>query len=325
MGLGQGPISNISSPAAYFAGPAGSAYATSQIALPRGQGTGPAEVNLLPLFRTAPGAAGFLWNNYATLLSGGNGIMGRYGPMSNPNAAVGSAVPGVNGSGVPLTLNTSFPFNGIGTAGAFNGMGNYWANFASPGPGNAGIYDSFGSPPDHQTLGEIGLDRAGRPLYISMGGPVANGPYDLDITRNAPHAVDIATVNDPYGLAELERILRYYDRDAGTLPQRLANITNNGNGSILQFRRAEFTTVSAGVPVAAAVLPPALRANLPGLQSVHPVDILSAKLPANIVNNPSLLYPMRMQLLPWEILQGLKMDLNRPFGAVHSPPRATAP
>ena len=24
---------------------------------------------------------------------------------------------------------------------------------------------------------------------------------------------------------------------------------------------------------------------------------------------------MRMQLLPWEILQGLKMDLNRPFGA----------
>ena len=83
----------------------------------------------------------------------------------------------------------------------------YWTNFQT-------IYDAYGSPPDPQTFGAVALDRAGRPLYISLGGPVANGPYDIDLTRNAPTPWTRPTANNPFGVAELERILRCYDRDA---------------------------------------------------------------------------------------------------------------
>ena len=233
--------------------------------------------------------------SYQQLLAGGAGAMGRYGQP------IGSALPGGRSGSSPLSLNRAFAYNGD-----VNG-GTYWSNFQT-------IYDAHGSPPDYQTFGIEALDRAGRPLHISMGGQIANGPYDIDLTRNAPHAVDLATANNPYSVAELERILRPYDRDTGTLQQRLYNLTSNGNGSILESRRAELTTESWMSPVASAVLPPALRGILANGRSVHPVDILEANIRLNggSLNN---LNALRMQLLPWEILQGLKMDINRPFGA----------
>jgi len=279
----------------YFAGPAGSVVTMPPIALPRGQGTGVGEVSLLPLFRDPTTPGNFFWTNYQALLSGGGGYMGRYG------MPIGDAIPGVNGMGALLTLNKAFPYSGY-----YGGNNDYWKNFQT-------IFDAHGSPPDHQTIGAVGLDRAGRPLYISMGGPVANGPYDLDLTPNAPHAVDYATVNNPFGVAEFERILRPYDRDTPTLPQRLAALTLTSSGSsLLEPRRAELTTESWSVPVASAVLPPELRSFLPNQQSVHPVDILYAQIAKNKGGDPK---KVIAQLLPWEVMQGLKMDLNRPFGA----------
>jgi len=285
---------------AYFAGQAGSALATPPIALPRGQGSGPAEVSLLPLFRDPTTPGNFFWTNYQELLWGGGGYMGRYG------MPIGSAVPGLSGTGSLLTLNKAFPYSGI-----LGGNNDYWTNFQT-------IFDAHGSPPDHQTMGLIGLDRAGRPLYISMGGSVVNGPYDIDLTPNAPHAVDQATVNNPFGVAEFERLLRPYDHDTPTLPQRLAALTLTNSGSILEPRRAEFTTESWRVPVASAVLPPGLRflpngqALLPNKQSEHPVDVLYAQIAKNNGGDPK---KVIAQLLPWEVMQGLKMDLNRSFGS----------
>ena len=168
--------------------------------------------------------------------------------------------------------------------------------------------------PTLRSSGAVGLDRAGRPLYVSYGGPVANSPYDIDITLNAPHAVDLPGVNSPFGVGELERILRFPDRDAPSLPQRLANLTTVGNSSVLLPRRAEVTTESWWVPVASAVLPPALRNALPSHRSVHPVDLLEARIRLG-GGNAANLNALRFQLLPWETLEGLKMDINRPFGA----------
>ena len=97
--------------------------------------------------------------------------MGRYG-----DAQSARALPGINGTGSLLTLNNAFPYNGV-----MGGIiGRTFQNT---------LYDAHGSPPDPQTFGAVALDRAGRPLYISMGGPVANGPYDIDLTHNAAHAV----------------------------------------------------------------------------------------------------------------------------------------
>ena len=102
-----------------------------------------------------------------------------------------------------------------------------------------------------------------------MGGPVANGPYDIDLTRNAAHAVSQAnTPDNPFGVAELESILRSYDRDAAMFPQRLINLTNSGTGSFLLSRRAELTSESWMVPTASAVLPPTLRHQQLAEQSV---------------------------------------------------------
>jgi hypothetical protein len=302
VGLGL-PPTNYSN----FAGIISSPPTQSPIILPRGQGSGPAEVNLLPLFRDPANHSSFLWPRYQALLSGSGGIMGRYGSPI-PAAPMGSALPGANpsGAGMPgslLTLNPSFPYNGV------NGINwNYWSNL------NQATYrfDAFGSPPDHQTFGAVGLDRAGRPLYVSLGGPVANGPYDIDLSRHAAHASEQATVDNPFGVAEFERILRIYDRDAGTLPQRLSNLTNSGSGSIFQARRAEFTSESYSVPCAAAVLPPSLRFALPDKRSRHPVDILYAQIAKNNGGDPK---KVISQLLPWEVIEGLKMDINRPFGA----------
>ena len=49
-------------------------------------------------------------------------------------------------------------------------------------------------------------------------------------------------------------------------------------------------------------------------RSRHPVDLLAAKIKLS-GGNANNLDALRTQLLPWEILQGLKMDINRPFGA----------
>jgi hypothetical protein len=288
---------------AYLAGP-GPAVTTSPVPLPRGQGDGTSEVNLWPLLRGYQA-------NYQALLSGSGAIMGRYGPATPggtlPMSGPPTAYPGVNPgdpsniAGSMLTLNNAFPYNGVMG-------GNYWTNFQK-------IFDAYGSPPDPQSIGAVALDRAGGPLYISHGGPVANGPYDIDLTRRAAHAVDQPTTPDnPFGVAEFEKVLRPYDRDSISLPLRLASLTDAGGGSFLRYRSAEFTVESEYVPVAPSVLPASLRSALPNARSIHPVDLLAAKIAqsgGNLANLPA----MRVQLLPWEILQGLKMDLNRPFGS----------
>ena len=127
--------------------------------------------------------------------------------------------------------------------------------------------------------------------------------------------------NNPFGVAEFERILRCYDRDAGHAAAAAVQPDQ-------QRQRLPLAVAAGGVHDGqlrgscrpACCRPPCGLLNLARpMQSVmHPVDILAAKLPAN-VQNSSTLNQLRMQLLPWEILQGLKMDLNRPFGRARSP------
>jgi hypothetical protein len=288
-----------------YAGQVGGA--PPNVTLPRGQGTGPAEVNLMPLFRNLSSPTNFSSQNYQYLLSGNNanGTMGRYGPLTG-GAGINS-LPGLSGTGSLLTINEAFPYSGM-----LNGT--YWSM--------SGVYlDAYGTPPDPQAMGAFALDTAGRPLYISFGGQVSYGPYDLDTTRNAPHGVDLALVDNPFSVAEFESIMRWTDRDAATLPRRLVNLTNTGGGSILNGRCAEFTVESYNVPVSPAVLPPTLRFNsqngqayLLNRRSVHPIDLLYAQ----VVKNGGSVQQAQSaaaQLLPWEVLEGLKMDINRPFGA----------
>ena len=278
---------------AKFAGAAGGTAAAN---LPRGQGTGPGKVNLLPLFCTTPGSftspfassGSFNFTQYQALLAGGNGQLGRYGESVGTVLTVGAGASTTSAPSSPLNANRSFPYNG-----------NYWA---------AASLDACGSPPDPQGFGAVGLDLAGRPVHISSGGTTQNSPYDLDLSRNAARASGSTTPDSPFSVAESEAVLRPFDRDSNTLPSRLTALTGN---TLILNHRADVTAESFFTPTAPAVLPLAQRGTS---LTTHPIDLIQAATGGTLPQAEA----QAAALLPWETMQGLKMNVNRPFGAVRS-------
>ncbi len=185
--LGDMPLP---APQAKYAGQANTPQAQQQAQLVRGQGYGVAEVNLAPLFSTSPPAFAsplaaappppFNLNGYQALLLGsttsGVEVLGRYGEGAGTAGAGVTTVAGSSGYYAPLNWNRWF---GYGESYKTN---YYWANLQA-----GTVQDAYGSPPDTQGFGAIGLDVPGRPLYLSMGGFTMNAPYDIDLSRNAAH------------------------------------------------------------------------------------------------------------------------------------------
>ena len=66
-------------------------------------------------------------------------------------------------------------------------------------------------------------------------------------------------LNNPFGPAELETILRPFDRDASGLPSRLVGLHANGVCSLLQAKRYELTTESWDTPAPSVAVPMAAR------------------------------------------------------------------
>ena len=123
---------------------------------------------------------------------------------------------------------------------------------------------AFGTPNDLDGDGMIGLDLRGQPLYIDYPALSQNGqpgfagwgefndtvddPYELDLSLNAPRSysgvlqapytnlettylannnnykANVVSIDAPFTPAELERILRYHDVDASSLPDRLVRL-----------------------------------------------------------------------------------------------------
>jgi hypothetical protein len=249
----------------------------------RGQGRGPAEISLLPLLGNT--------TLYQQLLTGGT-VSGRYGTRNLPGS-----------SNLDLVLaNKWFDY------GPSYGLNNFW-DFTSVN--NAGSYNS---PPDPYGCGNVTLDTAGHPVYkwtttgnYGFGSNLNNTPYQLNLDPNAVRGVtDVSTiVNSPFSPAELERLLRPYDRDAPSLPSRLAVLTSSsglpnesmllGLSDTLDSKRLHlsFTTESWDPPCPA----------------VSGTDRLLAKLQS--LNIPTSAWT---KLLPPEVLAGLKMNINAPFG-----------
>jgi len=256
-----------------------------------GQGFGPAEINL-----------GYLLNNltvYQQLLSGGQGYQGRYGYGTPP-------IPGFAALEV-LSANKWFSYGG-----------NYW-DFSSPNQAGA-----YGSPVDPFGAGIVGLDFAGRPLYggVSSGaiyfgyGSLINGlPYQMNLGPDQARGLPNNTTapDNPFSLAELERILRPFDRDAPTLPQRLLKLSESTPGdlrsSVLIGKRHSVSTESWDLPcpniVTSTSLTDVERDRLSDRRVKHITDLLRAR------GVPESAWA---DLLPPDLLAGLRMDINRPFG-----------
>jgi len=274
---------------------------STQVTLPRGLGHGPADVNLLPLFEDPdnPGTLLADWSTHYQSLLGGSATLGLYGRYGED---VG-ALPGWSNTIDPLAFNQhpDYPSNLYG----------FVLN-----SGDTSYLTSYGSPPDYKCRMALGLDPRGEPLYTMQGNlwADANGdhPYECDVSAGLPRGIaEVAMVDNPFSTAELERILRPFDRDATALPSRLYALTYDSvlGRSPLVDHRHMVTTDSVDLPTPGVVTPGSFttpeRNTLPGNRVWHVSDLLVAKGVARAY------WPY---LLPWEMLSGLKMDLNRPLG-----------
>ncbi len=294
------------------------------VSLPRGQGYGPAEINLRPLFGNA-------LLQYERLLIGGTilgqDLEGRYGQFG---AAPLQRGPGTAGE-EPLSFNKHFDL-----------PKNFLNQFAVPPQ-----LTSYGTLPDFKGTLAIGLDLRGQPLlpgvnsnldatvllrdpsvHVSGDDPhwfaAVNDPYELDLTRRDRGQPGPTSVDNPFSFAELERILRPYDHDANRLPSRLAALTSPTsfpNDSLLIGRRLEVTTDSWDVPVPSLSWFRPRPMTGPPRGPAQPITHISELLKRRLLddNQANRLSDVQVQeiirtLLPLEMLGGLKMDLNRPFG-----------
>lgn len=227
----------------------------------------------------------------------------------------------------------------------------------------------FHSPTQHSRLpgmpiarrGTFGMsfDRNGNPIFVNP--PIIDGnPYNVEVA--APHRLQYDFVNetlndryesavmgnpiadDPLGLADLEAVLRRFDEDSASLPQRLREVLNplatfgvtDGIYSEITTRSGElrYPNLAAAMKVAPPGAGSPLQATL-GNEGVPTSNITDSSVPSylryiqmlhsqryrvrsfppnNATDDPEISYAALSELFPTDFARGLRMDLNRPFG-----------
>ncbi|HEX6960921.1 MAG TPA: hypothetical protein VF175_03585, partial [Lacipirellula sp.] len=224
----------------------------------------------------------------------------------------------------------------------------------------------FATPPDLRARYGLGINLLGQPVFeatlsgevdnTTHGNLIVDSPYELNLSRSSVAGVTgnetLGAANMPFSLAELERVYRMYDADAGTLPDRLAFLSGvlSPNGSIGDLTdRLKFSTDTFDLPTPSVGL---TRQMLNYSGTSAPSPLLSS---ASVTGNPpqrrlprsiaelmeirirarlnqagvaAPLFPERItdagaaqqlrgimrQLLAPELADGTRLNINRPFG-----------
>ncbi len=256
----------------------------------RGSGFGPAEINLLPLFDGNRLA-------YLELLAGKitPPVEGRYGEWH------------IRFQGqIPQPGQTSF--EDLLSANKFVHFPQDYLNFSVP--------HIFGTPLDYRGYLVWAIDIVGQPLFTAWQGAWGNWrldhPYQLNLSLKASRGGTFTgLVDSPFSPAELERVLRPFDRDFANLPGRLTILL----GSEFIRKRHLVTTDSWDLPVPSLLRFPAPpNVNPEGfLKSNHPVEIVAARLRMNKCPEDQIPAQLRYMLGP-ELVAGLRLNLSRVFG-----------
>ena len=148
---------------------------------------------------------------------------------------------------------------------------------------------AYGDWVDMHGLGFIGVDTRGMPMAKLMGaGQMTDPPYESNWVN--PNGSDT-----PYTASDLEGILRYQDVDSKSLSQRL--VIYAAPLVATNAARRSVTTASFRIPVPST--------------PQHIIDRVSQRMSeAGTSYNAAAISKM----LPFEVLQGGKMDLNRMWG-----------
>ena len=244
-----------------------------------GQGYGPPEVSMTPLFWRWADAPADPDGEYISVMAGG--------PVTDPLTSATSSEPGRYGSnslpgGLAVDAWTQYRLQGypsaVVAAGGLSYVGNY---FGSPldlfGRYSVAVPDLNGDP------GALPSFHGSAPLGTVQ---LQNSAYEITLFPQASINSD-ASDDQPFTPRELERLLRLHDRDANTLPNRLALLTPNTLfGSSVDINRYAVTTDSWHVP------------------SLSPIQ--QTLNPFGLFFDSSLYAP--------EIAMGMPMNINRPFG-----------
>lgn len=316
--------------------------------MPRGQGWGPAEVNLLPLLVGAPVADRLAL--YRALLcgvyTGSRTTDGRYGESWRLNPANRNfwlPAPGISQRDWFASVEDRFaPQSEPLFYNKFSDYPECWACEPDPNVndrewewylawGNWMMRSrrSYGSLPDLKGSLAMAADLRGQPMYdlVEEAGVVPTGgnPYRYALT-NTPYESNLGqasrgptSTDHPFSVYELERLLRTYDADRGGPPDRLDKLGGIGSSpsleALLVARRHEVTVESWDLPVPGLGFTPGLRQQAVARGMIwpkHVADLLRAKLPPGL--SDAQFQALARQLLPWDTLLGQRMDLNRRFG-----------
>ncbi|MEE8452123.1 MAG: hypothetical protein V3R99_09420 [Thermoguttaceae bacterium] len=190
-------------------------------------------------------------------------------------------------------------------------MGNYWQFLLDPNY----LPDGYACPPDVQGRGAVALDFAGRPVYLSMGhdGAQTNDPYELDLSKEKGRGLSSTDRGDnPFSVAELERMVRPFDADVSRLPDRVERLFNSVGTVDTASRRHEIATESWDLPCPNVAMTPTLTDELKARngdrRAHHLIDLLRTKVAdADMPDRLKELFSLDMRA-------GLRFDVNRPFG-----------
>ncbi len=310
--------------------------------LAQGQGSGTAEINLGPLMPgTTPAAR---WDWYRRFFDGA--------------AANTDFFP--NDSALPPATVRQFTRNRSGKMGVSNVPGQAGFDLAAqmkmqgmPRWATGQVLDSSGTPvlggyasmPDLYGRYAVGLNDFGQPVseamvdYINNNTRIdQNSPYEIDLSLGASRGESATAADGPYSIAELERILRAYDPDAGKLPTRIWELAGefkqNSSDTTpdltrLNLWRTLLTTDSYDMPVPSVTVPQWMVLGPDGvaggtddyqiIMGRPPVgatfaDLLEYRLRVGGVTAPAALRREMSKLLSPDLADGLRMDINRAIG-----------
>ncbi len=215
---------------------------------------------------------------------------------------------------------------------------------------------SSGTPDDLKGRQMIAVDPRGQPVYIAPGNSTtinqrywnneiiadmpnvpaaAESPYGFKFDHTVPRvgryiSQSSTQIDDPFTVGELETVLREYDVDMRSLPQRLYRLLPSVQPGTQAFntlknagmmQRNQITTDSSDLPSPNFQVPHNLRASLVqyyqsrGVMNVYQAfgitDLLNARLQGSSMAGNS---TEIAKLVSPNLIAGLRMDINRPFG-----------
>ncbi len=219
-----------------------------------------------------------------------------------------------------LSLRYRHDVTTTGNAGGISNIDDWMSQIKNLGlPRNYSVdLSAYGSPPDVWGRGSVGVDYMGEPITFYMGeaGETIGDPYEMVLNRDAAGYTDA-----PFTVSELERVLRYYDIDASSLPDRLLTACSNslvGNSLTARKNRHLVTTHSSYEPVITGMVPTDRRAAMAtagelGTGGHSILDQYRLRLVQGGVAAANIDAEM-LKIVPWEIWHGQRFNVNRLLG-----------